>query len=369
MSTETVDRMLEALKPYSDEDYRYSLQPDFYTSKDWLVYETEHLLLREWHCLGRVDEVAGPGQYFTRDVLGEPLLIVRGKDEAVRVLSNVCRHRNMQVAAGHGKARTFVCPYHAWSYKLDGSLLQAPLMPDIDRSQCGLPEFQSEVWQGFIFVNLAGKASPLAPRLTGLDQVLGNYHSDEMHHVFATEEIWDTNWKCLLENFMEGYHLSRVHPQTLGGRTPTNLCEKYAGGEGFTGYRAHYPPTAPFRGDCHPDLTEKEKNCSTLFSVFPCMVASQSSDVLVYISMQPMGVDQVKIRWGLSVYDKNMPETEIQSRIELWQAINAEDKAKLAKVQHALHSTSAVSGPLAPDDFEGTIRDIYGYLARQLRHP
>lgn len=368
MNATIVKRMLQTLASYADDDYRYSLQPGFYTSPSWLSYEKKHLLRREWLCLGRMDEVAKPGQYFTQDVLGEPLLIVRGKDDSVRVLSNVCRHRSMQVAEGHGQARTFVCPYHAWTYELDGSLLRAPLMPDIDRSQCGLPEFQSEVWQGFIFVNIAGGASPLAPRLAGLDDLLKNYHTDEMHHVFVTEEIWDANWKCLLENFMEGYHLSRVHPQTLGGRTPTKLCEKFPGGEGYTGYRAQYPPTAPFRGDCHPDLTEQEKKCSTLFSVFPTMVASQSSDVLAYMSMQPFGVDRIKIRWGLSVYDKNMSEAEIQSRIELWQAINAEDRAKLAKVQQGLQSKSAVSGPLAPDDFEGTIRDFYGYLARQLPH-
>lgn len=364
----SVDHLLQTLKHYADDTYRYSLPPKFYTSKKWLTYETKHLLRREWHCLGRVDEVAKAGQYFTLDVLGEPLLVVRGKDNIVRVLSNVCRHRNMQVANGQGQALTFVCPYHAWSYKLDGSLLQAPLMNDIDRSQCALPEFQSEIWQGFIFVNIAGDAPPLAPRLSGLDRVLKNYHSDEMHHVFVTEEIWDANWKCLLENFMEGYHLSHVHPQTLGHRTPTKLCEKFSGGDGFTGYRAHYPEVAPARGNCHPDLTEQEKNCSTLFSVFPTMVASQSSDVLAYISMQPFGVDRIKIRWGLSVYDNEMPEAEIQSRVELWQAINAEDQAKLAKVQHSLRSKSAVAGPLAPNDFEGTIRDFYGYLAKQL-HP
>lgn len=368
MSKAKIDSFRAALSAYSDSNYRYSLPTGLYTSKSWLAYETKHLLRREWICLGRVGEVPNAGDYFTLDVLGEPLLIVRGKDDAVRVLSNVCRHRNMQVAEGQGRARSFVCPYHAWSYKLDGGLLQAPLMPEVDRSNCGLPEFQSEVWQGFLFVNLDGKATPLAPRLTGLDGILKNYHTDEMHHVFATEEIWDANWKCLLENFMEGYHLSRVHPQTLGGRTPTKLCEKFESGEGYTGYRANYPPTAPFRGDCHPDLTEKEKSCSTLFSIFPAMVASQSSDVLAYMTLQPVGVDQVRIRWGLSVYDKDMSEEEIQSRVELWQAINAEDQIKLAKVQHALHSRSAVSGPLAPDDFEGTIRDIYSYLARRLQH-
>lgn len=366
MNPPSIDILLQALSPYNDANYRYSLPPPFYTSTDWLAYESEHLLQDEWLCLGRVDEVAKAGDFFTADVLGEPLIVVRGHDDQVRVLSNVCRHRNMQVAEGKGRTRAFVCPYHAWSFKTDGSLLQAPMVESIDRSKCDLPVFNSEVWQGFLFVNLDGQAAPLAPRLTALDSLLKNYHSDEMHHVFVEEDIWDANWKCLLENFMEGYHLSRVHPQTLGGRTPTKLCEKLIGGDYFTSYRAHYPPNAPSRGDCHPDLTETEKGCSTLFSVFPGLVVSQASDVLAYISMQPHGVDQVKIRWGLSVYDAQMTQEEIQSRVALWKAINEEDKAKLAKVQHALHSKSAVSGPLAPDDFEGTIRDFYSYLSKRL---
>lgn len=365
MATTTVNQLLDSLKAYSDKAYRHSLPPAFYTSNDWLEHETEHLLKQEWLCLGRIDEVANPGDYLTIEVLGEPLLIARGKDNHVRVLSNICRHRNMQVAEGQGKARTFVCPYHAWSYRLDGSLLQAPLMENIDHKRCGLPVFRSEVWQGFLFVNLGGKAPPLEPRLSGLNEILKNFHTDEMHHVFTTEEIWDANWKCLVENFMEGYHLSRVHPQTLGGRTPTKLCKKFQGGEGYTGYRANYPVDAPHRGNCHPDLSEQEKACSTLFCIYPGLVVSQASDVLAYMSLQPVGTNQVSIRWGLSVYDKAMPQAEIQSRVELWQAINAEDQAKLAKIQRSLRSASAISGPLAPDDFEGTIHDFYEYLTRQ----
>lgn len=366
MSNDQLKQMCDALTIHRGGKHSHTLSPDFYTSADWLAYETEQLLRREWLCLGRVEEVAKPGDYFTLEVLGEPLLIVRGKDNEVRVLSNVCRHRSMQLAEGSGHARSFICPYHAWSYQLDGELLRTPLVEGVDKKNCSLPVFRTEVWQGFLYVNLDGEAEPLAGRLSGLDEILKNYHTGEMHHVFSTEEVWDANWKCLVENFMEGYHLSRVHPETLGGRTPTKLCEKFAGGPGYTGYRAHYPETAPNRGKCHPDLTERERNCSTLFCVYPAMLASQASDILVYLSLQPAGTDQVRIRWGVSLYDKGLPETEVQARLDLWHRINAEDKAKLAKVQVALKSRSAAAGPLAPDDFEGTIRDFQGYLAEKL---
>jgi len=367
MTTHGVKALQQELEPYWDPEYRYSLPPAFYTDAGWLDFEIETLLKREWLCLGRVDEVRNPGDYFTIDVLGEPILVVRGDDGRLRVLANICRHRNMPVAEGRGNCKRFVCPYHAWSYRNDGQLLRAPyLEQQVDPADCALPELKSEVWQGFLFMNPDGQAAPLAPRLSGLDDILKNFHGEEMRHVFVTEETWEANWKCLLENFMEGYHLSRVHPQTLGGRTPTQLCEKLPGGETYTGYRAHYPEGAPLRGKCHADLTDLEKSCSTLFSVFPAMVASQASDVLVYLLLQPEGADRVRIRWGMALYDSDMPAAEIRSRIELWQAINAEDRNKLARLQTALHSRHAVSGPLAPDDFEGTLRDFYGFLVKRL---
>ncbi len=369
-----IARLRETLGGYLNRSERHSLPPQFYTSEEILAHEIDDLLLREWLCLGRVDELVEPGDYFTVELLGEPLLVVRGDDHRVRVLSNVCRHRNMLVAQGSSatdgvRPRNFVCPYHAWTYARDGAFRGAPMMGELsggDKKACSLPELRSEQWQGFLYVNLDGHAAPLAPRLAGLDAILENYHTDEMRHAFVTEEIWEANWKCLLENFMEGYHLSKVHPQTLGGRTPTRLCEKFAGGEAYTGYRARYPENAPRRGHCHPDLTDSERNCSTLFSVFPCHVVSQASDVLVYMSLWPAGIDRVSIRWGLSLYDADLPQSEVEQRIELWQAINAEDRAKLAQVQQGLGSRHAGMGPLAPPDYEGTIWDFYQYLARRL---
>lgn len=367
MATNRVNAIRRLLTRYRDPGHRYSLPPECYTDPAWLEYETETLLRREWLCVGRVDELRVPGDYFTFDLLDDPLLVVRGDDGKLRALANVCRHRNMPVAEGRGNTRTFVCPYHAWSYRNDGQLLRAPYMGELpDLGHCGLPELKTEIWQGFLFVNPDGRAAPLAPRLSGLDDAVANYHGDSMYHAFVAEETWPANWKCLLENFMEGYHLSRVHPQTLGGRTPTGLCEKFPGGEGYTGYRARYPDGAPFRGKCHPDLTPLEKSCSTLFSIFPALVASQASDVLVYLTMQPDGVDQVRIRWGMALYDPDLQEAEIRSRIELWQAINAEDRVKLAGVRSGLRSRHAVSGALALDDYEGTLCDINRYLATRL---
>src|SRR5262249_54768145 len=148
----------------------------------------------------------------------EPLLMVRGDDAQIRALINVCRHRGMLIASGAGHTRNFVCPYHAWTYGRDGHLLRAPQMQEtngFDFAHCRLPEFPVETWNGFIFVNLDGHAGPLAPRLRGLTALLANYETDRMNHAYVEDEVWHANWKCIVENFMEGYHLSVLHKETL----------------------------------------------------------------------------------------------------------------------------------------------------------
>jgi phenylpropionate dioxygenase-like ring-hydroxylating dioxygenase large terminal subunit len=187
-----------------------------------------------------------------------------------------------------------------------------------------------------------------------------------MHHVFVREEVWQVNWKCLVENFMEGYHLSVVHPGSLHPITPTALCEKFPAGEGYTGYKAYYPETAPTRGDSHPELDARERRCSTLFCVYPCHVVSQSPDLLVHMALQPRGVNSVAIRWGASTYEADLAREEIDRRIGLWETVNNEDRFKLERMQVGLRSRHSAVGPLAPADLEGTIWDFFQYLSRQL---
>lgn len=361
-----IQEMQTQLVAYCENKKRLSLPPHFYTNKPWLTHEKEHLLETQWLCVGRVDEIPNPGDFFATELLSQPLIAVRDNTGEIAVLSNVCRHRNMQLAEGSGSCKHFICPYHAWSYHLDGRLLAAPLMNEQQSSDCDLPRYAVEIWQGFILVNLAGNCDPFSPQLQKLNTLLANFHCDQLQHVFVEEETWPANWKCLIENFMEGYHLSRVHPDTLGNRTPTRLCEKLGDGPGFTAYKANYPQNAPSRGIHHPDLSEDELAGSLLFCAFPALVCSVSSDVLVYLSLQPTDVDHVRLRWGMSVYDDKMPQDEIEQRVALWRQINSEDRAKLAKVQDALYSHHAHSGPLAPDDFEGTIYDFVRYFAKKL---
>ena len=350
------------------DDGPMGLPGNFYTSAEFFEFEKQYMLRNGWHCLGRCDEIPEPGDYYTLQLLDEPLLIVRGNDGDIRVLSNVCRHRSMPVAEGRGNRKLFVCSYHAWSYGRDGALVRAPHMQNanFEKSKCGLPEINSETWNGFIYANLNSDAEALAPQLNELEQQMGPYEGDKFRIVHSAEEIWNCNWKCLVENFMEGYHLSVVHPQTLRGYTPTELCTKGVSGDMFTSYHANYPDDIPSRGQGAPGLDEQQRHRSTLFSVFPTQVVSQAASLLVSLSLHPISVDSIRVRWTMSVYGDDLDEETIKQRVALWEEVNTEDREKLEKLQVTLSSAHALAGPLAADEFEGTIRDFHKFLAKSV---
>ena len=368
---DSVESVREALRACLGRSHRqaWGMPAGFYTSPEFLALEVDDLFRKEWICIGRVEEAAAPGDYWTVDLLGEPLLVVRAGDGRLRVLSNVCRHRGMPVAGGRGHARHFQCPYHAWTYDLRGRLLRAPLIEgreDFDQAGCGLPEVATEVWQGFLFVNLDGQAPPLAPRLEGLLPLVRNYHMEEMVLGHCETEAWETNWKCLTENFMEGYHLSTVHYETLHPITPTRLCEHFPAGEGYLGYYSRFPPDLPQRGRYHPDLTDAERNCSVMFAIMPGLVASAAGHMTTFICMQPESVDRVRGKRGIIFGGPDIGDGERRAVVDLFERTMAEDKGQLANLRRGLGARSFRPGPLGPPDVEGTVWDFYRYMARRL---
>ena len=345
------------------------MPPAFYTSPEFLELEKEHVFRREWVCIGHVGEIPNPGDYFVTELIGEPLLVVRDDDGSVRVLSNVCRHRANLLAEGRGNRSVFTCGYHAWTYARDGRLLKAPRMERVegfDRAGCRLPSFRTEVWESFIFVNLDDKAKPLAPRLEELVPHIRNYHQDERGLLYHTEDVWRTNWKCLTENFIESYHISVTHPQTIHPYMPTEGAQKIPGSEAFTVYKGSYPPSVPQRGTYHPDLTSEERRCSVLYCVFPSFVASYAPDITIYLCLQPKSVDEVAIRWGITGYALDPDAAEVKDYIAFCDNFNAEDRARLEAVQKGLKSRFYTPGPLAPTNYEGTVWDFYQFMASRL---
>lgn len=345
-----------------------AMPPTFYTAPEVLDAEIARVFLPGWICLGRADEIPNTGDFFTLDVIGEPLIVTRSA-QGIRVLSNVCRHRGSRLAQGKGTAKRFTCPYHAWTYGLEGQLVRAPLVegqPGFDKADCSLPSFRVEDWMGWIFVNLDGTAEPLGSQLDALNPLAQNYHAEEMCGIDVAVEEWDVNWKGLAENFMEGYHLTPVHLKTLHPMTPTRLCEKSGNGPAFTTYKAHYDPLFAGRAEAHPDMTAEECALSMMVWIYPGFVAAISPNSAVWMTLTPTGPETVQTRWGVTARPETFDSGEAGKRFEFAAAFNAEDKARLIEMQKGLRSRFATGGPLAPPDYEGTIWDFYGYLKARL---
>jgi len=323
------------------------------------------VLRHAWHCVGREDEVAELGAFFTVTILSEPIIVLRDGQGEIAAFANICRHRAMPLAEGRGITQRFVCSYHAWTYGLDGALLRAPRMKNagFDPKTCHLHRHPVHLWRGFIYVSLDPKAQPF--NHPELDNLVARYAPENFRLVHVAEEVWATNWKCLVENFMEGYHLSVVHPQTLHGYTPTGMARKLPTGPGFTAYAANYPEGIPTRGQGAPSLSEAERQRSTLYALFPTQVASQAASLLVSLMLFPLSAGEVRVKWTMSTYGDDLDAATIADRIALWEEVNREDREKLERLQSALASAHAQPGPLAEEDYEGTIRDFHLWLAQQ----
>lgn len=194
-----------------------------YREPTFFELELEHVLRPGWHAVARWDELPEPGDYAAIDHCGEPLLIVRDAERVLRVYSRACRHRAHPVVEGSGNARRFVCPYHRWSYGLDGSLETAPLMDGVagfDRSRCGLPEVRTDTWMGFLFVNLDPEAPPVATGLEPLEERMRPLGLAEMVSLGVLDFGSPWNWKVMVDNFMESYHHMGAHRETLQRTNP-----------------------------------------------------------------------------------------------------------------------------------------------------
>ena len=194
----------------------FTIPASWYTDAGVAGLEGAAVFGRTWQVIGRVDQVAAPGQFFTAEIAGEPLLAVRGADGLLRGFFNVCRHHAASVATeACGRARFFQCPYHGWKYGLDGSLKGAPDFQgvrDFDRSQNGLVPVRVEEWERFVFAALDENAPPLGLFLGQLQALVAPLHLNGLSFYARKSYTLNCNWKVFVDNYLDGgYHVPYLH--------------------------------------------------------------------------------------------------------------------------------------------------------------
>ena len=194
-----------------------SLPWSWYTDPAVLQLERERIFRRSWQYVGHLGDVPEPGSFAATAVGDVPVVLVRDRDDTLRAFLNVCRHRGSIVCTGSGKRETLQCPYHAWTYGLDGRLIAAPRAAQeggIDTDELGLLQLQLETWGPLVFVNPDREAAPLADFLDGLPELVADagIDLDALRFLQRSESELACNWKISAENFLECYHCPTAHP-------------------------------------------------------------------------------------------------------------------------------------------------------------
>lgn len=307
------------------------------------------------------------GDFIAREAAGTPLIVVRGKDGKARAFINACRHRGTQLVNGEGCAGAFVCPYHGWSYGLDGALLGIPHsdgFPDLDKLENGLVEVETIEKCGLIFVIQDGSTTA---DLTTLDNLPELFSPDQ--HIFTqVEMIIEGNWKLYLESFIEGYHIKPAHGQTFYpfGFDNLNVIE-------FCG--PHSRVTYPFRrikklANVPPKERDITGAATYLYHLFPNVIVSKLSHHMSLGILEPLSTSQTKA----SVYhftnpsnDKELDaakETAARDLEFVNESGQQEDIAVVESIQRSLHSNA--NEYLTFGEFEPAIVHMHKNLAEAL---
>jgi len=329
----------------SDIARAWTLPSHLYTEPDAFAAEKERIFVRSWQVVGHRDQVANAGDYFTTELVGEPLLIVRGTEGRLRAFYNVCRHRAGPPAEGCGSRKLFRCGYHGWTYGLDGALFSATEIEGVEGfrpEDFALVPVRVEELFNFIFVNLDDVARPLRESLDELPKQAEKFQFERMKLFERRSYEMNCNWKTYVDNYLEGYHLPSVHPG-LNRELDYNayVVEPYAGYvRQFSLIRGAQP------GDTTPRrYPETRENLTTdYFWIFPNWMLNCYPDNVSLNIVLPLAPER-----SLAIFEWYLPEKDhgspaAKASVEFSDQIQVEDVGICETVQKNLRSRSYSRG-------------------------
>jgi phenylpropionate dioxygenase-like ring-hydroxylating dioxygenase large terminal subunit len=351
----------------------HAMPKSVYTSPDFAEAERRQIFAREWLCAGRADALPNPGDYLTMDLAGEPVIILRDREGVLRGMSNVCRHRMSTLLEGRGNVRSIVCPYHAWTYNLDGTLRGAPAMARNEgfcKADVKLPAVRVEDWLGWIMVTLNPEAPPPSERLAGVERLVGHLPMASYREVFREEFRWNTNWKVLAENFMESYHLPVCHAGTIGGASDLDQMECPPGEAAFNYHWIVKNDSVPL-ALAHPSnttLTGDARRITWLLAIYPALLITLTPGYFWYLSLTPDGPGSVKVLFGGGMSAEWMADPEAERHLSgvkaLLDDVNVEDKGCVERVWKGL--CAGMSSPGSLSHLERPNYDFARYIVGQM---
>lgn len=337
------------------------------------VFEWEQRnIFSGWHCVGHASDLDGVGAQRAVGSGANGILLVRDEDEVVRAFANVCRHRGHELLACGAsiKRRGVVCPYHSWSFKLNGELRKAPGFDDLNTAEFGLTELRLVDWHGWLFVDPSGRDSDFAEHVAGTEEVISPYRPEDLTIVARHSYELATNWKVIAENYQECYHCSTIHPELSRISPPTSgdtveLSGDWMGGSMFLIDEAETMSLSGRSGGVAiKGLSEQELRTVMYLVGFPNLLVSLHPDYVMTHTMTPLAADRtfVECAWAFPKEAAERPGFDPSYAVDFWDLTNRQDWTACESVQRGLSSPHAQPGPLAPEE-EG----VYHFVTRVAR--
>ncbi|TMJ20420.1 MAG: aromatic ring-hydroxylating dioxygenase subunit alpha [Alphaproteobacteria bacterium] len=369
-----MSEIVRLLHPEPDTLDDMSLPGWVYHDADYFRVEMARLIRPSWQIVCHANDIPEAGDWRTLELLGESVIAIRGQDGQVRAFANVCRHRGSRLLDGEaGCAKRLTCPYHAWTYAIDGRLVGVPMREDypaLDPAALGLHPVEMESWHGFLFVRLEGGGPSVAAMMAPYEEEAAPYRLEELEAIGRiTLRSRDVNWKNVADNYSDGLHITVAHPgltRLFGGdyrieagehvdRMSGDLAEKPSANLSERAYQA-FLPGADRRW--------------LYYKLWPNVAIDIYPDQVDFMHFVPVGPTETLIREiSYALPDAKIPEQwrrEMKAARYLnWRInrrVNAEDTALIRRVQQGMESASYTPGPLGRS--EVCLRSFAGKLRR-----
>lgn len=337
-----------------------TLPGKYYHSQEIYQEEVEKIFYKFWIYACREEEIPSVGDYKLVQVEDESIILVRDKANNIKALFNVCSHRGTQLCTeptGNFKGKSIQCPYHAWTYALDGKLLGAPLMQEGDgfqKDECGLHRAKVHIWEGFVFINLDENPAIFEVQMEALIGKFSDWKIGELRIAKNIKYELNCNWKLILQNYQECYHCPGVHP-LLTKLTPVRSARHdHSKGAVIGGYmdltkergsmtmngEAAAPPIC--------DVTGNDLQRIYYYSLFPNMLLTPHPDFVMYHHIMPLGPEKIinDCYWLFRPEVINDPKAQagIESAVEFWDMTNKQDWTVCEQMQRGTKSSRFTRG-------------------------
>jgi Rieske 2Fe-2S family protein len=337
-----------------------ALRQSYFVSPEVFAKEQERIFSARWLCVGHQSQIAKPGDYFVEEVAGESLIILRDPQGAVHGFYNVCRHRGTRLCEEKmGQFHQPIqCPYHAWTYALDGRLVGAPHMNEVQgfqKAEHSLHAVSLALWEGFIFVNLAEEPAPLEKVFAPLAGKFTPWNLPKLRSAKRIEYDVRANWKLIFENYSECYHCPLVHPQ-LSKLSPSDSAENdlfegpFLGG--FMSITKGHSLTMSGRTCALPvgDIQGEDHQRVFYYSIFPNLLLSLHPDYVMVHQVWPQAPDRVTILcdWFFNAEAFGRSDFHPTDAIEFWDTTNRQDWHVCELSQQGIASRAYQPGPYSP---------------------